>query len=54
MTVMKDSRSVCTFVRKINSVCFGGDIRTRQLERSIRGLEGQGYKYPEAVAIFSC
>ena len=24
-------------------MCFGGDIRARQLERSIRGLQGQGY-----------
>ena len=43
-----------TFVRKVNSVCFGGDIWARQLERSIGGLQGQGYKYPEAVEIFSC
>ena len=24
-------------------MCFGGDIRARQLERSIGGLQGQGY-----------
>ena len=24
-------------------MCFGGDIRARQLERSIRCLQGQGY-----------
>ena len=24
-------------------MCFGGDIRARQLERSIGGLLGQGY-----------
>jgi len=24
-------------------VCFGGDIRARQLERSIGGLQGQDY-----------
>ena len=32
-----------TFVRMINSVCFGGDIQARQLEHSIGGLQGQGY-----------
>ena len=42
----KDSRSVRTFVRKVNSVCFGGDIPARQLERSSGGLQGQGYEYP--------
>ena len=36
----KDSRSVCTFVRKVNSVCFGGDIPARQPERSSGGLQG--------------
>ena len=47
-----------TFVRKVNSVCFGGDIQARQLERSIGG---QGYCVErlsllnvEAVEIFSC
>ena len=24
-------------------MCFGGDIRARRLERSIGGLQGQGY-----------
>ena len=24
-------------------MCFGGDIRARQLDRSIGGLQGQGY-----------
>ena len=24
-------------------MCFGGDIQARQLERRIRGLQGQGY-----------
>ena len=24
-------------------MCFGGDVRARQLERSIGGLQGQGY-----------
>ena len=24
-------------------MCFGGDIRARQLERSVGGLLGQGY-----------
>ena len=24
-------------------MCFGGDIRARRLERSIIGLQGQGY-----------
>ena len=46
-TVMKDSQKgqpecahLCT---KGNSVCLGGDIQARQLERSIGGLQGQGY-----------
>ena len=49
---------VRTFVRKVNSVCFGGDIQARQLERSIAG---QGYCVErlsllnvEALEIFSC
>ena len=54
------SLTVRTFVRKVNSVCFG-DIRARQLERSIGGLQSQGYCvnfaeftliYVEAVEIF--
>ena len=47
-----------TFVREVKSVCFSGDIRARQLERSIGG---QGYCVErlsllnvEAVEIFSC
>ena len=44
-----------------NSVRFGGDIQARLLERSIGGLQGQGYCVEklsllnvEAVEIFSC
>jgi len=37
-----DSRAVRTFVQKVNSVCFGGDIQVRHLERNIGGLLGQG------------
>ena len=40
---LKDSRTIRTFVRKVNSVCFGGDILARQLEHTIGGLQGQGY-----------
>ena len=36
----KDSQSVLTFVRKVSSVYFGGDIQARQLERSSGGLRG--------------
>jgi len=42
-------------------VCFGGDIRARQLERSNGGLQGKGYCVErlrllniEAVEIFLC
>ena len=38
----KDNQTVRTFARKVNSVCFGGDIRARQFKRSIGGLLGQG------------
>ena len=49
-----------------DSVCFGSDIRARQLERSNEGLQGQcycverlsysgsAYLNVEAVEIFSC
>ena len=64
-TVMKDSQEgqpehvcLCT---KGNTVYLGSDIRTRQLERSIGGLQGQGYCVErlsllnvEAVEFFSC
>ena len=33
-------KDVRTFVRKVNSVCFCGDILARQLERSSGGLPG--------------
>ena len=30
-------------MRKVNSVCFGVDVRARPLERSIGGLRGESY-----------
>ena len=49
------------FDSQVNSVCFGGDIQARQLERSIGGLQSQSYCVErlsllnvEAVEIFSC
>ena len=39
----KDSWTVRTFVRKVNSMCFGGDIWAWQLEHSIEGVQSQAY-----------
>ena len=50
---MKDSRTVRTFVRNVNSVCFGGDIRARRLKRKHWRFMGPGLLYRRAQLPFA-